>query len=197
MNAEVWDFLGREVAPHAFREVATALIVFLTVGHFIHWRSDYLAYTRWFKSASGTKADIYSIGRMDAKIPLNEVLINRVRSIEEKDEEALTLIENIEKSLSSVADVLSQENQKRKTWVGDTNNKIIGLKKEIEKANSLIVNLLRDLGEMKNIMSEMDVGFKKVNFAKKVEVYVWYLAIPLLVSFLSMYSLWLPFPVRQ
>ena len=46
-----WNFLGQEIPAEVVNHLLLLLLIFLAVGHVLHWSADHLAHRSWFKKS--------------------------------------------------------------------------------------------------------------------------------------------------
>lgn len=46
-----WNFLGQEIPAEVVNHLLPLLLIFLAVGHVLHWSADLLAHRNWFKKS--------------------------------------------------------------------------------------------------------------------------------------------------
>ena len=165
LNAEAWNFLGKDLQPQAFREISFILLVFLTIGHVIHWLSDYTVHMHWFKKDRIPIGTWDEAGKPDNTEPIVAGLERRIKSIVDRAPAFKELIATINNSAAPSDDNLNQ------------------LRSNIDVMNG-------NLNEMSEILGQLNIKFNKVKTALFFTVFIWYLLVPLM---LVGWALWLTY----
>ena len=57
-----WNFLGQKIPAEVVNELLPLLLIFLAVGHVLHWSADHVAHRNWFKKSEIPDRAMDSIG---------------------------------------------------------------------------------------------------------------------------------------
>ena len=180
LNSTPWDFLGREIRPPEFREIATVIISFLSISHVVHWVSDHTVYTRWFQTNHTTADDIGSIGSFKkSKQAMKDAFVVRLGRIEEQTRALEKSVDRTSKmeGVEERAVTLSKQGMEA-DWSYIKNS--VTKQKEIE---------LR-LDEIEAVADDIAPGFKTVSRFANLVIYGWYLFLPLGLSMVSILYMW-------
>lgn len=180
MNSSAWEFLGREIQPTEFREIATIVIGFLSVSHIIHWAADHTAYSRWFQTNHTAPDSLDAIGSFKkSKQAMKEAFLIRLGRIEEQTRE-------LEKSIDRNSKVEGVEERSvtlaKSTILSDQAylQKVVEKQKEIEQR----------LDEMEAVADDIAPGFKAVSTFANLVIYGWYFCLPLVLALGAVLFMW-------
>jgi hypothetical protein len=169
LTPESMTFFGLRVSPEAFRDGSLFTIALLVLGLLVNWWGDFQAYRKWFKSNEVNKGALYSDYTKELGTPLMESLRAKLQDLKgyysELDEKINSVDSNREKP---------QELHKLQAKIQDLDGTV-----------GEIHGLISGLDET---LSELDVHFSKVHWIAKVQLFGWYLGLPLL---LSGWAIWL------
>lgn len=180
LNSTAWDFLGREIQPQQFREIASAVLAFFMISHLIHWITDHTVYSKWFQTNHVTGDDIGVIGSFkDSKRSMKDAMFVRLQRVE-KD------IETLEGKISSTSKAPGADRRAVKSAAFNVSS-IRELMTNLSKKQS---DIETSLDEMQSVIEDIAPGFKEVSFLARVVVYGWYLALPTCSGVLSAGYMW-------
>jgi len=180
LNSKAWDFLGRSIKPEYFQEIATVVLFFLMVSHFINWISDRAAYSRWFQTNEVVINDMGAIGSFrGSTTPMIEATFRRFRSIEKT-------LDDLQQHLKRSFETQLKDESTQSDKIEDRTNLAKKLA-EIEKYQS---NLERELKELRSMLEDIGPGFRKVSWFAFFVIYIWYFTFPILAALGAAFSLW-------
>lgn len=182
LNSTDWQIFQKELQPFQFSEIACLIIVFQIINHFIHWYSDYIAYSKWFKINETNIGTFDSSSDPIGKESVLEGLIRRLTQIEESNQRA------VDPSL----DLESFKESDLKSVQGDRNvaMDLQKMRDSISKNENELARLSSEISGVGEILKTLGTRFETVSRVSKFLVFVWYLALPISVGVISLLCNW-------
>jgi hypothetical protein len=78
---EEWDFLGRKFPAEVVDQLLPLLLIFLLIGHILHWYSDHSSFRNWFKISEAPLNGFDDMGKINGTEPLIVGLEKRLQSL--------------------------------------------------------------------------------------------------------------------
>ena len=76
-----WDFLGRKFPAEVVDQLLPLLLIFLLIGHILHWYSDHSSFRNWFKISEAPLNGFDDMGKINCTEPLIVGLEKRLQSL--------------------------------------------------------------------------------------------------------------------
>lgn len=76
-----WDFLGRKFPAEVVDHLLPLLLIFLLIGHMLHWYADHSSFRNWFKISEAPLNLNDDIGKIKGTEPLILGLEKRLQSL--------------------------------------------------------------------------------------------------------------------
>ena len=124
-----WDFLGRKFPAEVVDHLLPLLLIFLLIGHMLHWYADHSSFRNWFKISEAPLKLFDDIAKINGTEPLVIGLEGRLQSlrvlIKKNSDDAelnykklLTDTEGLKNSVSEIHAVLGTISNKHQKVVG-------------------------------------------------------------------------------
>lgn len=181
LNSKPWEFMDRSVAPDEFREIATAVLVFLLVSHLIHWVVDHQTYKKWFQTNAVPTGSLEALGSFKkTSMPTLDSLFRRLEHLAKNLKQAETLLNE--------TDVGPPTNDDGRTKLESHIKRTI---KDVERCIEQDKRIERDLTEVQSLLSDIGPGLREVSRLGWFVIYVWYLTFPVSACGTALVILWL------
>ncbi len=91
LNANSWNFTyGKDLTSQQFAMLSVAVLVYLLSSHIVHWRSDYISFTRWFKTNQTVIGTMGSGSSFNTQEPVLKGIERRLIWLNEKSNQLQT-----------------------------------------------------------------------------------------------------------
>lgn len=174
-NSKDWDILGRNIAPSEFALIAGVVVAFLLVNHLIKWSADLYLYTKWFSLNQVPAGGMEEIGKIGSTFGPIKGLSQRLKWLL-SDLDRLVEEEGKGRRPTEMAQQLLSENTEKAL-------------SEISKLSESVDRVGRALEEADKLLSQLDKRFEKTDRVVKFIVFGWYGALPILMGFSAVLSL--------
>ena len=81
ISGNEWDFLGRKFPAEVVDQLVPLLLIFLLIGHMLHWYADHSSFRNWFKISEAPLKKLDDIGKINGTEPLVIGLERRLQSL--------------------------------------------------------------------------------------------------------------------
>ncbi len=81
ISGNEWDFLGRKFPAEVVDQLVPLLLIFLLIGHMLHWYADHSSFRNWFKISEAPLKQFDDIGKINSTEPLIVGLEKRLQSL--------------------------------------------------------------------------------------------------------------------
>jgi hypothetical protein len=172
-----WELLNGDLQADTFFDALLLVIGFLLVSLLVNWWGDYVSYRSWFKSnevSRGSAWDDFSHKageppvrwlkcRMDELAVQNRKLERASQDLNESIEKIDANKDDKEYFIKSMDQLVRVTNTFHNTWEGTR----------------------RQVGAVSALLDELDARFERVDFAARFYVFIWHLALPVVLALTS------------
>ena len=164
-----WEIFGKTIQVGQFDQIAFLVIIFLFMTHVVHWWSDYIAYTKWFKRNEVEKNSIFSLGTFDntespiegLKVRLGQLADSNINA----NDRILEIGANDEVPSKSIGD---------RNVAQDLNT----LRETVQQNSEAFASISINVDELISSLNNVGPNFSKIKWTSRFVVFGWYLIVP-------------------
>jgi len=179
LKSDEWVVLGKTIPANLLDQLAFYAVIFLAVTHLVHWSSDYIAYTKWFKKNEVIKASIGEIGTVENMQAPFQALLFRLDQLGNSNNNANDRILDLERIDQ---EVLQSVQGDRNVGV-DLEN----MRQTIAANASTLETLEESISQIQMLLGDIGPNFSKIKWASRVVIFGWYFAVPFLAFIAVIY----------
>ncbi len=186
LNAEEWSlFKDKNIGPNEFILISCIIIIYLMASHIVHWWSDYISYTKWFKKNETVIGTSGSAGAFKNTHPVSVGLVKRIEKLKKSTDNANDKVCEL--------DVFTLEDIQKHSGDRNVSQDLETLRTTVASNKESIERQQAEISDLFSLLHNIGPGFTKMKWASRIVIVVWYLLIPVILGFAALYLLYCPF----